>query len=129
MLRDKAKNFFIIGTIAEMLGMHSEAATNYFKALFALDDAILFELTQLKPKDHTERFEMLRKNAPFLYFITDRPFSSYRRTYTKELTKKELSLIKKRILEAFKNAKISIPTTEEIRKKFEELSKKRKLFS
>ena len=122
MLKEKAKNFFTLGVIAETLEMRSEAAVNYFKALFAIDDAILFELTNLKPKDHTERFNLLRKNAPSLYSITDRLFNSYRRTYTKELAKGELSLIKKRILEAFKNANISIPTTEEIRKKFKELS-------
>jgi len=42
-LKDKARNYFILGTIAEALNMPSEAATNYFKALFAADDAVLFE--------------------------------------------------------------------------------------
>jgi|SRR3989339_1423338 len=125
-LKNKARNYFVLGVIAETLNMHSEAATNYFKALFAADDASLFEIIRDKPKDHTERFAMLKANLPDLYKITDRLFSAYRRTYTQELKKEEVALIKKRIMEVFENAKIKTPGDEEIRKKFEELLKKGK---
>lgn len=127
-LEKKAKNFFILGSIAESLSMLSEATANYFKALFAIDDLELLKKINFKPKDHVERFELLRKNLPFLYSLTDRLFNTYRKTYTKTITKEELFLVKSKIMEAFQNAKITFPTTEEIRKKFEELSKKRKFF-
>lgn len=127
-LKNKAKNYFILGVIAENLNMPSESATNFFKALFAVDDVALLEKINDKPKDHTERFNMLKENIPELYNITDRLFSTYRRTYTQDLEKEEVNLVKKRIMEAFKNAKISIPTNKEVKAKFEELTKKGKLF-
>lgn len=125
-LENKARNYFILGAIAEQLGMFSEAATNYFKALFAADDTNIFSRTNIEPKDHTERFAMLKINFPKLYAITDRLFSTYRRTYTKSLDPQEVELVKKRVMEAFDYAGIKTPTDEEIKKRLAELSQKRK---
>lgn len=127
-LKDKARNYFILGVLAESLWMPSEAATNYFKALFAADDAALLEKANAHPKDHSERFDLLKVNVPKLYAITDRLFSIYRRTYTQDLEMGEVRLVKTRVMEAFGNAEISVPTDEEIRKKFEELVGKGKIF-
>jgi len=127
--KQKARNYFIIGVIAETLGMNSEAAANFFKALFAADDLAIYNKIEQEPKDHTERFYLLKSHFPKLYTITDRLFSTYRRTYTQELNKEELSLVKKRVVEAFENAEVATPTNEEIKAKFEELLKKGKLFS
>ena len=126
-LKNKARNYFILGVIAERLNMPSESATNLFKALFAVDDAALLEKINGKPKDHTERFNMLKSSIPELYSITDRLFSIYRRTYTQDLEQEETNLVKKRVMEAFKNAKIEVPTDEEVKAKFEYLIKKRKI--
>lgn len=122
-LKEKARNYFIIGCIAHNMGMFSEAASNFFKALFAVDD---FDLSKYgeKPKDHTERFDLLKMKSPKLYSLTDRLFSTYRRTYTQELQKEELLLVKERIIEAFRNAGIEIPTDREIKEKIAELAKK-----
>lgn len=125
-LKEKAGNYFILGVIAESLNMPSEAATNYFKALFAIDDSALLERVKVQPKDHAERFDLLKRNIPKLYIITDRLFSAYRRTYTQDLEIGEVRIIKTRIIEAFKNAGISVPTDGEIKNKFEELAKKGK---
>lgn len=121
-LKNKAKNYFILGRIAENLNMASESVTNLFKALFAVDDVALLEKINNKPKDHSERFKMLKENIPELYDITDRLFSIYRRTYTQDLEKEEVTLVKKRVMEAFKNAKIRVPTDEEVKAKFKELT-------
>ena len=126
-LKTKARNYFILGSIAEKMNMQSEAVTNFFKALFAVDDAVLLEKTGNKPKNHTERFDLLKSNFPELYTITDRLFSTYRRTYTQDLGKEEESLIKRRVMEAFVNAKISIPTDEEVKTKFKEFLEKGKI--
>ncbi|HLC80622.1 MAG TPA: hypothetical protein VJG31_02520 [Candidatus Nanoarchaeia archaeon] len=127
-LKIKARNYFLLGSIALRLGMPSEAATNFFKALFAVDDSVLFDKLKVEPKDRTERFDLLRKNNPELYSITDRMFHTYRRTYTQELNEEEVILVRKRVMEAFENAKLAIPADEEVKNKFEELLKKRKLF-
>ncbi len=122
-LKEKARNYFILGIIAERMGMHSEAATNFFKALFAADDAAIFRKIKDKPKDHSERFDMLKKNLPEMYLITDRLFSTYRRTYTQDLEKGEVELVKKRIKEAFEDAEIEIPSDEEVKERFAQLLK------
>jgi hypothetical protein len=124
-LANKARNYFILGAIAEQLGMPSEAASNYFKALFAADDAKILEIARDVPKDHTERFSILKARMPTLYDITDRLFTLYRRTYTQDLDMSEVRLVKKRIVEAFGYAGIAVPGDEEIRKKVEELSRRK----
>ncbi|HLD49101.1 MAG TPA: hypothetical protein VJB11_01955 [archaeon] len=124
-LEEKARNYYILAVIAETFGMTSEAATNYFKALFAIDDAAITRIGKA-PKDHTERFEVLKASFPNLYRITDRLFSTYRRTYTKDLEKGEVALVKKQVEEAFKYAKIELPKNEEIRGRIEEIAKKGK---
>lgn len=128
LLKVKARNYFILALIAEKLGMSSEAATNLFKSLFAVDDYALLYKTGNKPKDHTERFTMLKSNLPELYEITDKLFTTYRRTYTQELRKEEVALVKKRVAEAFLNAKIPTPTDEEVKVKFKELAEKGNFF-
>lgn len=129
LLKEKAKNYYMLGRIAESLGMCSEAATNYFKALFAIDDASLVGCGVSEPKDHNERFDLLKKKLPSLYLITDRLFGAYRRTYTQELKKEEVVLIRKRVEEALKYANIDKPKDEEIKERFENLFKKGKIFS
>ncbi len=126
-MRNKARNYFILGKIAETLNMNSEAVSNYFKALFAIDDASIIERLGHKPKDHNERFFLLRTHIRRLYIITDRLFSLYRRTYTQELEKGEVKLVRKRLTEAFEYARLEPPTDEEIKRKFEELLKKGKV--
>lgn len=125
-LKEKAKNYFILGAIAESLNMNAESASNFFKALFAIDDFDLLKFGD-KPKDHTERFNMLKIKSPKLYLLTDRLFSTYRRTYTQELRKEELQLVKERVKEAFENAGIEIPADKEVREKLAEIIKKGKI--
>ncbi len=124
-LTNKARNYFILGSIAESLGMPSEAASNFFKALFAADDAKIFELVKDSPKDHTERFMILKARLPALYEITDRLFILYRRTYTQDLEMPEVRLVKKRVTEAFGYAGIPVPGDDEVKKKLEELSRRK----
>jgi hypothetical protein len=69
---------------------------------------------------------MLKMNLPEIYRISDKLFSTYRRTYTKEIRKNEIILVKKRIKEVFAYAKITVSTNEEIRKRIEDITKKEK---
>ncbi len=119
----KARNYFILGKIGESLKMFSESASNYFKSLSAVNDFVLSKIN-LEPKDHGQRFSMLKEHFPEFYKITDSLFTVYRKTYTSELTKEELSRLREKIKEAFQNAKIRIPTLEEIKEQAEILSKK-----
>jgi len=120
-LSQKARNYFILAKIAGQLGMNSEAAANYFKALSAVNDQILDSIG-LKAKDHSERFSMLKQNFPYFYELTDRLFSVYRRTYTGEIKEEEVILLRKNIEEAFRNAKIPLPSDGEIKERIKKIS-------
>ena len=113
----KAKDYFIIAVISEKLEKFDVACSNYFKSLAAINDFILFK-KGLFPKDHNERFLMLRENEPLLYKITSSLVLTYRRGYTKEIDKQETLMLKEKIKEAFEYARISIPENSEIEKYF-----------
>ena len=118
----KAKNYFILARIAERVGMISESASNYFKAVSAVNDFML-EKKGLKAKDHSDRFSLLKQNIPELYKITDRMFTIYRRTYTSEITEIEIKALKKDVEEIFKNASLSIPSDREVEEEIKKISK------
>lgn len=113
-LEEKARNHYILALFGEKKGMTSEAISNYFKSLFAVCDFTLAGKTGSEPKDHTERFRMLEKTDRFLYELLDTLFSVYRKTYTSRLTKARVEHIRKKVDEAFKYAKIEIPTEKDL---------------
>jgi len=115
----KAKNYFILGRMAEKINMLAESAANYFKALSAVNDCMLGKFG-LKPRDYVERFNMLKKNIPLFYEITDKLFITYRRTYSEDLSREEAANLRNNVMEAFKNAGINPPTDKEV----EEYTKK-----
>jgi len=124
-LAGKARNFFLLGSIAEGFGMPSEAASNFFEALYSADDAKIFELVKDRPKDHAERFTILKARLPALYDITDRIFAVQKRSLLKDLEMPEVRIVKNRVMEAFGYAGIPVPGVEEVRKKIEELSRRK----
>ncbi|MEW6408448.1 MAG: hypothetical protein AB1465_07245 [Patescibacteria group bacterium] len=109
-LRERAKNYYIIASIAEKKGMYAESISNYFKSLFALCDFILYKKIKQIPKDHSERFSLLKINDKYLYSTLDVLFSTYRETYTKILNIKQVIHVKEKIKMVFEYAKINIPT-------------------
>ena len=119
----KAKNYYIAGEIAERIGNFDVASTNYFKSLSAINDFILSTINFF-PRDHGERFDMLKDKFPNFYKVTSSLFLTYRRAYTKEITKEETITLKERLKEAFTNAKIEIPKNEEINNAIKKAFKK-----
>ncbi|MFA5020312.1 MAG: hypothetical protein WC533_04395 [Candidatus Pacearchaeota archaeon] len=103
----KAKNYFIIGNLAEERKMFDVACTNYFKSLAAINDFVLSKI-KLFPKDHNDRFLMLKEKDSFLYKLTSSLFLVYRRAYTSDLGKEEAVSLRLKLIEAFKYAKIEI---------------------
>lgn len=124
----KARNFFLLGSVAEGLGMASEAASNYFEALYAADDAKIFEIVRDRPKDHAERFTILKARLPALYDITDRLFAIQKRSLLKDLEMPEVRIVRNRVMEAFGHAGIPVPGEEEIKKKIEEVSRRKAIY-
>ncbi len=123
MLEKKAANYYLLARIAEKLGMRPEAASNYFKALTALNDLVLSKIG-LIPKDHNERFFLLKQHNHKLYEITDKLFTVYRRTYVQNIDNVDLNILRKNVEIVFKNEGIKIPSDEEIEETIRKISKK-----
>lgn len=113
-LIQKAKNYYLLALFAETKGMHAEAVTNYFKALFALADLELYKRIEQLPKNHTERFALLQEHEPFLYKQLDSIFFIYRETYTKEVTQARVEFIRGKIDGIFDYTKIEKPTKKDL---------------
>jgi hypothetical protein len=126
-LSNRARNQFMLGVMAEDLGMAQEAASNYFEALFAAADSKIFELVKDRPNDHAERLTILKARLPALYDVTDRLSTVYKRSLVKDLDMTEARVIRNKVREAFGHAGIPVPGDDEIRKKLEELSKRKTL--
>ncbi len=92
----KARDYFISGEIAQRIGNFDVASSNYFKSLAAVNDFVLSKIN-LAPKDHAERFAMLKENFPDFYRITSSLFLTYRRAYTKEITSSEIIILKEKL--------------------------------
>jgi hypothetical protein len=126
-LQKKARNHFMLGILAEDLGMAQEAASNFFEALFAAADFKIFELVKDRPNDHAERLTILKARMPVLYDLTDRMFTVYKRSLVKDLDMTEARVVRNKVKEAFGHAGISVPADADMRKMLEELSKRRTL--
>ncbi len=78
-------------------GDYTSATILYFKTWFAVQDYILLEKVGQSPKDHTERFKLLKDNFYKTYINLDKEFTTYRDTYSKIINKTNCDRIKKLI--------------------------------
>ena len=117
-LSDKAKDYYIVARISEIIGKYDVSCSNYFKSLAAVNDFVLSRKGMF-PKDHNERFSMLKESETLLYRITSALFLTYRRAYTKEISKEEIDMLKEKVKEAFAYAELKVPDDSEIKKYLE----------
>ena len=82
-LRKLSQSMYNAAELLYRQGEITAAVTLYFKSLFICLDAQLLQIAKRKPKDHIDRFAMLSKYLPTEYFMLDRLFPIYRKTYSK----------------------------------------------
>jgi uncharacterized protein (UPF0332 family) len=87
-------------------GDYTSATVLYFKTLFALHDFLLLQKIGYAPKDHTERFKLLKKEYPEEYLIIDSEFNTYRSTYNRTISKETCIRIRTIIENAINKNKI-----------------------
>lgn len=86
---------------AEMVyqsGDSTSATTLYFKCLFVLLDLVILRTKKMTPKDHTDRFRILKRDFPELYDMLDRIFPIYRDTYSLQIDKDKCDEVRKRVI-------------------------------
>ncbi|MGE0793499.1 MAG: hypothetical protein AB7V77_04960 [Candidatus Woesearchaeota archaeon] len=86
---------------------YTSATILYFKTWFAIHDFILLEKIGYAPKDHKERFELLKKNFPLEYIFIDEEFNTYRNTYSRIISKDTCDRIKKLVEDAINKNNIN----------------------
>jgi len=85
---------------------YTSATILFFKSLFVILDYLLLKKTGKSPKDHSERFRMLKKNIPRLYTFLDKYFPLYRQTYSITIEKEKCDKIKENVEKLIEEYKI-----------------------
>ena len=84
---------------------YTSATILYFKLLFTLLDYLILIRKGLTPKDHTERFKILKDWFKDEYLFLDKYFDVYRDTYSIMIEKEKCDKVKehvKGIIEKYK---------------------------
>jgi len=69
------------------------AVSNYFRAIANLCDFKIYTKIRILPKNHNERFELLKKNFPELHNNLLKLFKTYRNSYNQRLTKEDATSV------------------------------------
>ncbi|MBS3113775.1 hypothetical protein J4448_01615 [Candidatus Woesearchaeota archaeon] len=99
------KSFKDSAEIVYLAGDYTSSTILYFKCLFVVLDLIILQKRGKTPKDHTERFDILKDNFPELYYFLDKFYPIYRQTYSLTIDKTACDEVKKnveRIIEEYK---------------------------
>ncbi len=75
-------------------GDYTSATILYFKTWFLALDILLLEKEGKSPKDHIERFKMLKSAFPDQYQVLDDYYPIYRHTYTSIITQRTCTEVK-----------------------------------
>lgn len=108
MKQDLIKNIKSFRNSAQMVynsGDYTSSTILYFKCLFVVLDFIILQKKGKTPKDHTERFEILKDEFSELYCFLDKYYPIYRQTYSLTIDKATCDEVKKnveRIIEEYK---------------------------
>lgn len=102
------KNFKNSAEIVYGSGDYTSSTILYFKCLFAVLDFIILQKKGKTPKDHTERFKILKEGFPELYSFLDKYYTIYRQTYSLTIDKPTCNEIKKNAERIIKEYKVNV---------------------
>ena len=111
MKQDLIKNIKDFKNSAEIVyntGDYTSSTILYFKCLFVIFDLIILQKKGKTPKDHTERFNILKENFSELYLFLDKHYPIYRQTYSLTIDKYTCNEVKKNVERIINEYKINI---------------------
>ena len=76
---------------------YNPAISSYFKAIAILCDWKIYEEMGLLPKNHSERFFILRNNFPEVHSLISPLFKEYRESYNLRMEKKDALRLKENV--------------------------------
>lgn len=107
-LINNIKSFKNSAEIVYATGDYTSSTILYFKCLFAVLDLIILQKKGKTPKDHTERFNILKDNFSELYFFLDKYYVVYRQTYSLKIDKLTCDEVKGNVERIIKEYKINV---------------------
>lgn len=107
-LENNIRSFWISAELVYKSKEYTPATILYFKCLFGILDYILFNKLKKTPKDHAERFQMLKANFPQLYEIIDKYYQLYRDTYSLAIDKEKCEEVRNNVSRIIKEQKIPV---------------------
>ena len=78
-------------------GDYTSSTILYFKCLFVVLDIIILQKNGKTPKDHAERFKILKDDFSELYIFLDKHYHIYRQTYSLTIDKFSCDEVKKNV--------------------------------
>ncbi len=105
-LRNNITTFLRSAELVYTTKDYTSATILYFKCWFAALDLIIFRSKRKTPKDHTERFSILKSEFPTLYLPLDKYFQVYRDTYSLHIQKDKCDEVRDYVFTIIKEQKI-----------------------
>ena len=87
---------------------YTSATILYFKCLFVALDVVILKGLKMTPKDHSERFRILKESFPELYTVLDKIYPIYRDTYSIRIEKEKCDEVKEHVRKIAEEQKIQL---------------------
>jgi len=101
------KNFISSADLLYEKKDYTSSSILYFKDLFAAIDYILLTTGKGMPKDHTQRFDKLKKSFLKLYIELQKLYPLYRTTYTLSITRQKCEKVRDYVKQIVKEFRIN----------------------
>jgi len=107
-LIENIKEFVKEAREAKLNKAYNSSVTLFFKALAVSCDLYILRKEGLIPKNHTERFEILKNRYNEIYRILNKDFPVYQQSYRLKLGKEYAEVLEEDVKKLIKIAKINI---------------------
>lgn len=104
-LLENVKEFIKEAEKLKLNKSYNSSVTLYFKAIAVLSDLFILQNEGIIPKNHTERFEILKHKYKEIYQILNKDFPIYQQSYRIKLNKEYVDVLEndaKRLIEITK---------------------------
>lgn len=108
LLRDNIKEFVREAKGAKLNKSYNSTVTLFFKALAVISDLYILKNEGLIPKNHTERFQVLKEKHREIYSILNKDFPAYQQSYRLKMGKEYAEVLEKDVEEPIEITKINI---------------------
>lgn len=107
-LLENIKEFVKQAKKSDKDGSYNSAVTLLFKAIAVMADLFILKTEGFIPKNHTERFMLLKTKHPQIYSILNKDFPVYQKSYRIKLDKEYVEVLENDLKQLIKITKINI---------------------